>query len=200
MASEWLRARSQGVLVPVANAVGRTGVSPNALTVLGFAFNLIVAGVLASGQLVLGGVLVILASAFDSLDGALARQMGRVTRFGGFLDSTLDRISEAALYLGLLYFYAQQNSMPEILLIYLTIVGSFMVSYTRARAEGLGVSCRVGWFTRFERIAVLVIGLLIQQMMTALIILAVGSAITTVQRMLHVRRALEAKATSQRLE
>jgi CDP-diacylglycerol--glycerol-3-phosphate 3-phosphatidyltransferase len=190
MASEWLRDRSQGWVTWLAALVNRAGLSPTALTILGFIFNLAVAVVLAAGHLVLGGVLVILASLFDTLDGAVARYSGRVTHFGAFLDSTLDRGSEAALYLGLLYYYARQNSMPEILLIYLTIVGSTMVSYTRARAEGIGVACKVGWFTRFERIAVLVIGLLLQQMTTALIVLAVGSALTTVQRILHVQRQL----------
>jgi CDP-diacylglycerol--glycerol-3-phosphate 3-phosphatidyltransferase len=120
----------------------------------------------------------------------VARYSGRVTRFGGFLDSTLDRGSEAALYFGLLYYYVARNSIPEILLIYLALVGSTLVSYTRARAEGIGVACQVGWFTRFERIAVLVIGLLLQQMTTALVVLAVGSIFTTVQRIAHVGRQL----------
>jgi len=190
MISDWLRKRTQRFLVPLVAAISRTGLTPDALTVIGFLLNLVVAGVLAAGHLVIGGVLVALAMAFDSLDGALARYTGRVTRFGGFLDSTLDRMAEAALYFGLLYYYVQRDSMPEILLIFLTMVFSQMVSYTRARAEGIDVECKVGWFTRFERVAVLVLGLLLQQMLTALIILALGSALTTLQRILHVRAQL----------
>lgn len=188
MISELLRKWSRGILVPIAGVVSRTGVSPNGLTLLGLVFNLIVAAVLAAGRLQLGGVLVLLASAFDALDGAVARLTGRVTAFGGFLDSTLDRVSEAALYFGLLYFYAQQGAAPEALLIYLTIVGSLLVSYTRARAEGIGVDCKVGLFTRLERVLVLALGLILQQMTTALVILAVGSWVTVLQRVLHVGR------------
>lgn len=188
MISEWLRRWSKGILVPIAGVVSRTGISPNGLTLLGLGFNLIVAGVLAAGRFQLGGVLVLLAGAFDALDGAVARLSGRVTAFGGFLDSTIDRVSEVALYFGLLYFYSQQGAAPETLLIYLTIVGSLLVSYSRARAEGVGVACKVGLFTRLERVLVLALGLILHQMTTALVILAVGSWVTTLQRILHVRR------------
>jgi CDP-diacylglycerol--glycerol-3-phosphate 3-phosphatidyltransferase len=188
MISELLRRWAGSVLAPVARVVGRTGVSPNGLTLLGLAANVVVAGVLATGRFQLGGVLVLLAGAFDALDGAVARSTGRVTVFGGFLDSTLDRVSEVALYFGLLYFYTQRNAAPEILLIYLTIAGSLLVSYTRARAEGAGLECKVGAFTRLERVLVLAFGLLLQQMTTALVILTVGTALTVAQRVLHVAR------------
>jgi len=188
MISELLRKWSRGVVGPVAKVIGRTGISPNGLTLLGLAFNLVVAGVLATGRFQVGGVLVLLAGAFDTLDGAVARSTGRVTRFGGFLDSTLDRVSEVALYFGLLYFYTQRGAAPEILLVYLTIAGSLLVSYTRARAEGVGLECKVGVFTRLERVLVLALGLLLLQMTTALVILAVGTALTVVQRVLHVAR------------
>jgi CDP-diacylglycerol--glycerol-3-phosphate 3-phosphatidyltransferase len=122
----------------------------------------------------------------DAVDGALARVTDRATRFGAFLDSTLDRFGEIALYLGLLYLY--RGSPLETLLIYLTITGSLMVSYTRARAEGLGIECKVGWFGRFERLAVLVVGLVLEQVLIALVILAVFSNLTALQRIWHVRR------------
>ncbi len=188
MISELLRRWSKGIFAPVARVIGRTGVSPNGLTLLGLAFNVVVAGVLATGRFQLGGVLVVVAGAFDALDGAVARSTGRVTRFGGFLDSTLDRVSEVTLYFGLLYFYTQRSAVPEILLIYLTIAGSLLVSYTRARAEGLGLECKVGMFTRLERVLVLALGLLLLQMTTALVILTAGTALTVVQRVLHVAR------------
>ncbi len=184
----WARERSKGLVTWVAGLVSRTGVSPTWLTIAGFVFNLGVAYILAGGQFLLGGVLVLVAGLFDALDGAVARATGRVTRFGGFIDSTLDRLSEAVVYFGLLYYYAQQGWVVEPLLIYLTIVGSFMVSYTRARAEGLGLSCKVGLFTRLERILVLALSLLFMQVTTGLIILAVGSLFTTLQRIVYVWR------------
>ena len=188
MASEWLRQRSLGIVTPVAALVSRTGISPSGLTVLGFLLNLAVAVVLAAGHLQWGGGLVILASLFDTLDGAVARHTNRVSPFGAFLDSTLDRASEGVLYLGLLYHYVQEGATFEVLLIYVTIVASLLVSYTRARAEGLGIACRVGLFTRLERIVVLTLGLLTLQMTTALVVLAVGSLFTTLQRIVHVGR------------
>jgi CDP-diacylglycerol--glycerol-3-phosphate 3-phosphatidyltransferase len=188
MISDWARKWAQGLITPLARLISRTGITPTGLTVAGFVFNAGVAWVMALGHLRLGGLLVLLAGAFDALDGALARLTDRVTPFGAFLDSTLDRCSEAVLYLGLLAFYAGRGSRLEILLIYLTIVGSFLVSYTRARAEGLDIECKVGLFTRFERVVVLALGLLLGQMLLALAVLAVGSHLTALHRILHVWR------------
>jgi CDP-diacylglycerol--glycerol-3-phosphate 3-phosphatidyltransferase len=185
---EWARKRAQGLVIPLARLIGRTGITPTGLTVAGFVFNAGVGWVLALGYLRLGGLLVLLAGVFDALDGALARLTDRATSFGAFLDSTLDRCSEAVLYLGLLYFYAGRGSRLEVLLIYLAIVGSFLVSYTRARAEGLDIECKVGLFTRFERVVVLALGLLLGQMLLALVVLALGSNLTALQRILHVWR------------
>ncbi|HID86391.1 MAG TPA: CDP-alcohol phosphatidyltransferase family protein, partial [Anaerolineae bacterium] len=133
--SEWARKRAQGLVTPLARLIARTGITPTGLTVAGFVLNAGVAWVLALGHLRLGGLLVLLAGAFDALDGALARLTDRVTPFGAFLDSTLDRCSEAALYLGLLAFYAGRGSRLELILIYLTMVGSLLVSYTRAHGK-----------------------------------------------------------------
>jgi CDP-diacylglycerol--glycerol-3-phosphate 3-phosphatidyltransferase len=186
MVEKLLRERTKGLLASVARLVGRTGISPDLLTLLGFLATLGVAYILALGYHRMAGLLMIPVGLFDALDGALARAMDKVTPFGAFFDSTLDRFSEIALYLGLLYLY--RGSTPETVLIYLTITGSLMVSYTRARAEGLGIECRVGLFTRFERLAVLVVGLLTRQVLIALIILAIFSNLTAFQRMWHVRR------------
>ncbi|NOZ06820.1 MAG: CDP-alcohol phosphatidyltransferase family protein [Chloroflexi bacterium] len=158
------------------------------LTIFGFLLMIPIGVILAWGHFRAGAILILLAGAFDGLDGALARLTDRVTSFGAFLDSTLDRYAEGVLYLGLLFFYLQQGQNLEVVLIYLTIVGSLLVSYTRARAEGVGVSCKVGLFTRFERIAVLVLGLLSGWMRPALVILALLSHVTALQRMWHVYR------------
>jgi CDP-diacylglycerol--glycerol-3-phosphate 3-phosphatidyltransferase len=149
-----------------------------------------VAIVLARGYLVLGGFLIIGVAIFDAVDGTLARMMGRTSRFGAFLDSTLDRFSEAVIFLGLfIYFSGQgQDHQQELLLIYATVVGSLMVSYARARAEGIGVPLKDGLFTRFERVFILVVGLLFGQLTLALWLLAIFSNLTAIQRMYLVWR------------
>ena len=116
----------------------------------------------------------------------MARLAGRKSRFGAFLDSTVDRLSEAVIYLGLLVHYTQHGGRQESFLIYATIVGSLMVSYARARAEGLGIECKRGILTRFERVVVLVVGLILNQMLIALWILAILSNFTALQRIYHV--------------
>jgi CDP-diacylglycerol--glycerol-3-phosphate 3-phosphatidyltransferase len=146
----------------------------------------VVAWVLSQGHFFLGGFLVLLSGAFDLLDGALARASGRVTKFGALLDSTFDRFSEAALLIGLIAHYAAINSYSEILLIAAAIVGSMTTSYVRARAEGLGIKCEVGIFTRPERVILLAIGLIINQMLVILWILAILSNLIAWQRLIYV--------------
>lgn len=166
--------------------LAKAGLSPNALTVFGFLLALGVAWILSTGRLFLGGFLVLLSGGFDLLDGALARASGRSTRFGAFLDSALDRFSEAALFLGLLAYYANQGSLQEMLLIGAALVGSMMTSYVKARAEGLGLGCEVGLFTRPERVILLAIGLIFNQMLVVLWIIAVLANLTAWQRLFYV--------------
>ena len=185
LARKWM----SWLLEPLASLINRTGISPNLLTVIGFVLTVGVAYVLATGHLQIGGVLLTVAGTFDALDGTVARLAGRKSRFGAFLDSTVDRLSEAVLFLGLLVHYTQQGGRQESFLIYATIVGSLMVSYARARAEGLGIECKRGLLTRFERTVVLVVGLILDQMLIALWIMAVLSNFTALQRMYNVWRA-----------
>lgn len=190
MLSEWLRIQTKPFMMSVAGVVARTGVSPNVLTLIGLTFMVIIGTVLATGNFRLAAILIIIAALFDALDGSLARLTNRVTRFGAFLDSTLDRWAEAALYAGLLWWYLQGGFVWEPMLVYATIVGSLLVSYTRARAEGIGLELKDGLFTRFERIAVLVIFLLLDQMLAGLIVLAIFSNLTAVQRLWVVHTKL----------
>lgn len=187
MLSEWLRGQTRGVVSSVSEVAANLGfVNPNVLTIIGFVLMAVIGLMLAHGYFVQAGIFIALAGVLDALDGGVARYTGRVTKFGAFLDSTLDRVSEAALYGGLLWWYAQQQAQLELMLVYVTIVGSLMVSYTRARAEGIDVECKVGLFTRFERVVVLVLGLLSQQMTIALFVLASFSSFTALQRIWHV--------------
>jgi len=171
-----------------AKLLAKTGLNPNVLTVLGLLLAFGVAWILSTGHFFVGGFLVLVSGAFDLLDGALARASGRSTRFGALLDSTFDRFSEAAMFLGLLAYYADQGSHQELVLVGAGLVGSMMTSYVRARAEGLGLTCEVGIFTRPERVIVLAIGLILNQMLVVLWIIAVLANLIAWQRLFHVWR------------
>ena len=168
--------------------LGWSGISPNIVTTVGLILTLTVTFTLSTGHLALGGILVLLTSAFDMLDGALARATDRKSAFGAFFDSTVDRYTEALILLGLLLYYERMPaSMPwELALVYLSIVGSLMVSYTRARAEALGFDCKVGLLARPERIILLSFGLLVGWLSFTLAILAIFTNFTVLQRIYHV--------------
>jgi CDP-diacylglycerol---glycerol-3-phosphate 3-phosphatidyltransferase len=167
---------------PIARFLGRAGLTPNLLTVLGFLLTACVALVLATGQVQLAGVLLILTLSSDALDGTLARMTGTTSRFGAFLDSTLDRWAEVLIYCALVWFFLKTHQDAGVMLATLAMAFSLLVSYTRARAEGVGLKCKEGFFTRFERLAVLIVGLLINQVVIALAVIALLAGVTAVQR------------------
>jgi CDP-diacylglycerol--glycerol-3-phosphate 3-phosphatidyltransferase len=172
---------------PIVRILSKSGITPNALTLTNLALNIVAAYVIATGHFLLGGILVLVSGLFDLLDGALARFTKQATKFGAILDSTVDRISEAATLCGLLIWYVpHEGAILKIVLIFVVLIGSFLVSYIRARAEGLGWQCQVGLFTRAERVIVLAIGLLINQIFIALCVLAVFVFITVVQRLVYL--------------
>ncbi len=177
---------------PFVRLLARTGVSPNVITWFGFFIAIGAALLIASGFPIAGGAMVLFGGLFDMLDGALARLTKRVTRFGGILDSTIDRLSEVVILLGILVFYAREPSIPGILLAGMALPGSLLVSYLRARAEAASLECKVGLFTRTERVIVLALGLLLSQLNFALFI-ALGiivffSFFTVIQRLAHIWR------------
>jgi CDP-diacylglycerol--glycerol-3-phosphate 3-phosphatidyltransferase len=172
---------------PLVGILSKIGITPNVLTLINLALNIVAAYFIATEHFIIGGVLVLVAGLFDLLDGALARFTKQTTKFGAILDSTVDRISEAAILCGLLIWYIpQEGASLKSVLIFVVLIGSFLVSYIRARAEGLGWQCQVGLFTRAERVIVLAIGLLINQIFIALCILAVFVFITVVQRLVYL--------------
>jgi CDP-diacylglycerol--glycerol-3-phosphate 3-phosphatidyltransferase len=138
------------------------------------------------GAFLAGGLIIIFASVFDMLDGALARKMNLKTKFGGFLDSVTDRLSEGALYLALLMFYLETGDNMSVILCYIVVLSSFLVSYIRARAGGLKIDCSAGIFTRPERMVIIVLGLFFNLTVPALWIIAVLSTVTVIQRFLLV--------------
>jgi len=174
----------------VVGLLAKSNVSPNTLTWTGFVLSLGAAALIFTGNVFISGFVVLIAGFFDMLDGALARSIDRATRFGGVLDSTLDRLSESAVLLAVLYVYAAGNSLPGTILVGLAIIGSLLVSYIRARAEAHSLKCEVGIFTRPERVIVLSIGLLLSKLNYALTIslaiIVVLSAVTILQRIIFV--------------
>ena len=172
---------------PIVRILSKSGITPNTLTLTNLALNIVAAYVISTGHFLLGGMLILGSGLFDLLDGALARFSKQTTKFGAVLDSTVDRISEAATLCGLLIWYVPQESATlEVVLVLVVLIGSFLVSYIRARAEGLDWQCQVGLFTRAERVIVLAIGLLVNQVFIALCILAVFVFITVVQRLVYL--------------
>ncbi len=175
--------------------LAKTPIAPNTVSYFGFLVTAGAAVLIITGHLFAAGFVALIAGFFDILDGALARSTNQTTPFGAVLDSTLDRLAEAVLLLGILIFSilnTNEHSVIVVLLASVTMIGSFMVSYIRARAESLGMECQVGLFTRTERVVVLALGLLLSKidyaLIIALAIIAVFSFITVCQRLLYVWR------------
>jgi CDP-diacylglycerol--glycerol-3-phosphate 3-phosphatidyltransferase len=175
--------------------LGRVGFTPNALTVIGSLLTGCVGLLIAQGWFVAAGLCLWLFSATDTLDGALARATGRVSVFGAFLDSVCDRYAEAAVFLGVVWYYQWTSNWIGVAIAYVALIGSLMVSYARARAEGVGLQAAdVGWFQRPERIITLGVGLLLASVFPVALevvlgLLAVLTTLTVLQRVRHVARA-----------
>ena len=184
--TDWVRSRAAGVLMPIVRALGRMGVHPNTITIIGLLLQMGVGVVFGLGHTRVGGFLLLAVGPVDALDGAMARALGQQSRFGAFLDSTLDRLSDAALILGITAHYLRQGQTVAVVLSLIALVAAMMVSYTRARAESLGFDCEVGLLTRMER--VVLIGALSAVGLPVVMVwmLAVLSVFTMVQRILHV--------------
>ncbi len=178
-----LKNLGQRILAPLLDLLHKTGITPNAITWIGFLLLLPAVYLLAIGRFLPAALIIIFASIFDMLDGALARKYDQKTKFGGFLDSTVDRFSEGVLYLGLLIHYGGIGNFNGILLCYVTLFVSFLVSYIRARAGGLKIDCEIGLFTRPERLIALIIGLLTNWVFVIMIVISVVSFVTVIQRM-----------------
>jgi CDP-diacylglycerol---glycerol-3-phosphate 3-phosphatidyltransferase len=168
------------------------GIHPDWITIAGLILVLIGSIVIGMGQLQLGALVLLLGLPLDALDGAVARAMQRKDNFGALLDSTLDRYADAFIFSGLGYHFAVQNQLEMLLLALAALVGSYSVSYVRARAEGLGISVKIGWFSRLERVGIILVMLFVPQLLTVgLMVLAVGTNITGLQRLWFVYKALK---------
>ncbi len=197
-------------MAPFCSFLSGLGVSPNALSLVGLSLSMIAGLIYANGAFFCAGAVLILAGTCDVLDGQMARLTGRISSFGAFLDSAIDRFSELFVFLGLAWHFSRLSANdPEsflgsvmVLIIILALSGSFMVSYTRARAEGLGVDCKVGWMQRPERIALIILGSLLAGipvvgqyiMIGTILIIAVLSNYTAVQRIIYVKNQLSGES------
>jgi CDP-diacylglycerol--glycerol-3-phosphate 3-phosphatidyltransferase len=193
----------RGFVQPLAVALARAGIQANWLTYLGFGLNVVVAVLVAQGWIGIGGAVFLIVNALDFLDGAVARAAGTAGAFGAFLDSVLDRYSEAVVFVGLIVWYSRQDDTFAVVVSALALAGSFMVSYCRARAEGLGLDCEVGLLQRPERIVVLGVGLMLAEythplvLVAVLIALALLTNVTAAQRMRHVARLYQERSARQ---
>jgi CDP-diacylglycerol--glycerol-3-phosphate 3-phosphatidyltransferase len=189
--AEFRRTAARWITEPLKTALIKSRLKPNTLTWLALAISIISAVTIATNHLLIGGFLILLSGLFDIMDGALARLTNQATRFGALLDSTFDRISDAVLLLGLFVLYLISGGAIEMVLIFLALVGSFLTSYIRARAEGIGINCSVGLFTRAERVIILALGLLLNPLcefsiLIALLLVVVLGFFTVGQRLIYV--------------
>lgn len=205
--SNQTRDRVRGIFEPVALALGRLGLSPDALTLIGFAITVGGAALVALQHWTLGGIVVLLGGIFDMFDGTLARATGRVSRWGAFMDSVFDRAGEAIVYVGIVVGAALAEHTRVPILATAAMGAAFMVSYVRARSEGLGFTAgkgmaAVGLMPREVRLVILSAGLMladapnIKALEATLAVITIGATLTAIQRILHVRQQASAPATS----
>jgi CDP-diacylglycerol--glycerol-3-phosphate 3-phosphatidyltransferase len=173
---------------PVVDALARAGVTPNMLTLAGVAGNVIAGALAAGGEFLAAGLVVLAASSLDMIDGALARKTGQATDFGAVFDAVMDRISEAAVLCGLLYYFSDRGDRTEELLIFVAVVASLLVSYVRARGEVIGIELREGLFSRAPRVVLVAAGLILgefeEDAVTVMLwVLAAVTSFTAVQRL-----------------
>jgi CDP-diacylglycerol--glycerol-3-phosphate 3-phosphatidyltransferase len=193
------RRESQEISAAVRERLIESRLTPNAISLTGFALNLAAAALVVDRLFFLAGVAFIVGSVMDTLDGRYSRMSGKGTPFGAFLDSTLDRLEEGIVLTAVAAYFASRHDQLAVAAVVAAVLGSLMVSYTRARAEALGVACKVGLATRPVRVVILSVGLVFargaslgnfQLLAPAVYVLAVLTVLTTVQRILHVRREL----------
>ncbi len=185
---EWFRATFKGFLDTLAGFFNRIGLHPNTMTIMGLVGTIAGSVLLGFGLFTLGGFVILISGVFDALDGSMARLRNEPTRFGAFVDSVIDRYSDLSIFGGLMAYFIQKQDWLSCGVIYAAAVGTVMVSYVKARAEGLNYTAKVGMLTRLERYLVIVPGLVFQIPMVSVWIIAIFANFTAVQRIWHVRK------------
>ena len=182
-----LRLIFKGIIDPIAAFLNRIGLTPNAVTLLGLAGTTAAAYLLSQGKMTIGAIVLFLFVIVDAFDGTMARLRGKSSDFGAFVDSVSDRYAEFITFGGLLYYFLSQENYPGVMVTFAATAGSVLVSYVKARAEGLGFTAKVGILTRAERYIVLIPLLLFNQPFAAVALIALLGNITALQRIAHVR-------------
>lgn len=187
-----LKEKARRILDPLVTLFAKLRIHPSALTITGFLLSCLAAYLFAFDFFRWAGITLIVSSLFDAIDGAVARRNDQVSDFGAFLDSTMDRFSEFAVFLGIFIHYIRIGHWFLVFVTFFALFGSGMVSYTRARAEGLGIRCTVGVFDRTLRITTIVVGALLGRFIFGyfLLLLAAFTQFTVIQRIIHVRKEL----------
>jgi CDP-diacylglycerol--glycerol-3-phosphate 3-phosphatidyltransferase len=195
--TDYLRLWFKWFLDPAGKFLLRIGLTPNMVTALGLAGNAVGAFYLAQGNFLTGGILVAVMTPIDALDGTMARLRGEAGDWGAYVDSVSDRYSELFIYGGLLYYFLSTGDVLGGMLAFAAAAGSVLVSYVKARAEGLGYEAKVGLLTRAERYLVLAPALVFDRVYLGLVILAVFANITALQRIFYVRRLVHSRTDHQ---
>src|SRR5258708_5233333 len=195
MLTKWIGNGSRWLLDKIVGALAATGINPNFLTFVGLVVNFWAAAMFATGRFRTAAAIIFFAGFLDMLDGQVARRQNRVTAFGAFYDSTLDRYSDMALYMGILVYYAVSARTSYVVLAAVATAGSVMVSYARARAESLIPTCKVGFMERPERLVLLIIGGAFNRMAPVLWVISVISTITVIHRILYTWQETKAGRT-----
>ena len=184
--SDRLRKIFKPVLDTIARILLYLGITPNAATIIGAAGNIIAAFFIARGMLTWGGIVALFWVLFDAIDGTMARLSGQTSKAGAFLDSTLDRYVEFFLLTGLMWFFLTNDNSLGVVLTMVTLAGSILISYARARAEGLGFECKVGLLTRMERFIIFIPSLIFHFPLIGMVIMAILTHVTAIQRIVYV--------------
>jgi CDP-diacylglycerol---glycerol-3-phosphate 3-phosphatidyltransferase len=200
MVPSWVKESARAILAPVVRLAIALHLTPNTITVIGLLITIVASGLVAGGWLLVGAAILTAGSLLDAVDGALARAQGGGTSFGSFLDSTLDRASEAILYIGIALWFlaALDEPLLPVLAALVALSGSFLVSYARARAEGIGLSASVGLAPRTERLVLVIAGIALAGfgytpiLIGVLVLLAALTVVTVIQRIWHVWRLSQA--------
>lgn len=184
----YLRKVFKNVIDPIAKGLLKVGITPNTITAIGFLLSTVAAVFASQGRFTLAGLILLVAAPLDVVDGSMARLIGIPTQYGSLIDSVTDRYSELVVFGGMMFYFISTQNTLAAMLVYIAAAGSVLVSYVKARAEGLNLSAKVGLLTRVERLIILIICLIFNIPMVALWIIAVLANFTAIQRLLFVRK------------
>jgi len=184
----YLRRVFKNVIDPIARGLLRVGITPNTITAIGFLLSTVAAVFASQGKFTIAGLILLIAAPLDVVDGSMARLIGIPTQYGSLIDSVTDRYSELVVFGGMMFYFINTQNTLAAMLVYIAAAGSVLVSYVKARAEGLNLSAKVGLLTRVERLIILIICLIFNIPTVALWIIAVLANYTAIQRLLYVRK------------